>query len=75
MIPHSVSSVEDQKMIITIKLELVEAEHKFLEDRLCLECDGAVQIGLVLRPQHSAVDLSVQLLQEMSLAQGRHVIC
>lgn len=42
---------------------------------MCLEGDDTIQISLVLRPQDGAVNLSVQLLQEVVLAQRLHVIC
>ena len=70
-----VSAVVDEQVVVTVKLELIETEHEPLEDRFGLEGDEAVQVGFVLRPQHGSIDLAIKLLQEMALAQRRHVIC
>lgn len=68
-------SVVDEEVIVAVELEQIEAEHKLLQDRLSLERDGAIQVGLILRPQHGAVNLAVELLKKMRFAQGCHVIC
>jgi len=67
-------AVVDEQMIVAVELELVEAQHEPLQDGLRLEGNDAVQIGFVLRTQNSAVDLAIELLQEVVLAQRRHVI-
>lgn len=75
VIPYCVCAVVDQEVVVAVQLKLIEAEHEFLQDRFCLERDGTIQVWLILRSQNRPVDLAVQLLQEMSLAQGCHVIC
>lgn len=67
-------SIVDQQVIVAVQLEHVEAQHEALEDRVRLEGDDAVQVAFVLRPEHGPVDLSVQLLQEVVLAQRLHVV-
>jgi len=62
-------------VIVAVELELIEAEHKLLQNGLCLERDGAIQVGFILGSEDSAVDLAVELLQEMSFTEGCHVIC
>ena len=39
-----------------------------------LECNDAIEIGFILWSDDSTVDLPVQLLKEMRLAQRRHMI-
>lgn len=70
-----VGSVVDEQVVVTVQVEHVEPQHEALQDRVCLEGDDAVETLLVLRAQHGAVDLPVQLLQEVVLAQRLHVIC
>ena len=62
-------AVIDEKMIVAIELELVEAKHKTLQDGLRLERDDAIEVRFVLRPQHSAIDFAVELLQKVVLAE------
>lgn len=70
-----VSSVVNEQVIVTVELKLIETQHETLQDRLRLECDEAIQIVLVLRPQNGAIDLAIELLQKMALAKRSHVIC
>ena len=74
IVADGVSAIVDEKMIVAIELKLIKAQHEPLQNRLRLEGDDAVEIGFVLRSQNSAVDFAIQLLQEMVLAQRRHVI-
>ena len=75
VVANGMGAVVDEQMIVAVELELVEAQHEPLQDGLRLEGNDAVQIGFVLRTQNSAVDLAIELLQEVVLAQRRHVIC
>jgi len=68
-------SIVDQQVIVAVELQHVEAEHKALQHRVRLEGDDAVQIPLILRPEHCSIDLPVKLLQEVVLAQRLHVVC
>ena len=74
IVADGVSAIVDEKMIVAIELKLIKAQHEPLQNRLRLEGDDAVEIGFVLRSQNSTVDFAIQLLQEMVLAQRRHVI-
>lgn len=62
------------QVIVAVQLQEVEPEHEPLQDRVRLERDHAVEIPLVPRPEHRAVDLPVELLQEVVLAEGLHRI-
>lgn len=62
------SSVVDEQVVVAVQMQHVEPQHEALKNRVGLESDDAVQTLLVLRPQHSTVDLPVQLLQEVVLA-------
>lgn len=55
-------AVVDVEVIVAVQLEEVEAQHETLQDRVRLEGDNAVQVAFVLRPQHSAIYLAIQLL-------------
>jgi len=67
-------SIVDQQVIVTVELQHVEAEHEALQHRVRLEGDDAVQIPLILRPEHCSIDLPIKLLQEVVLAQRLHVV-
>lgn len=56
------------EMVVAVELQQVEVQHEALQDAVRLEGDGAVQIALVARPQHAAVQLAVLALQEVVLA-------
>jgi len=68
-------SIVDQQVIVAVELQHVEAEHEALQHRVRLEGDDAVQIPLILRPEHCSIDLPIKLLQEVVLAQRLHVVC
>lgn len=70
-----VRTVIHVQVIVAVQLQHVEAQHEPLQYGVRLERDDAVQIALVLRPEHGALDLAVQLLQEVVLTQRLHVIC
>lgn len=67
-------SIVHVQVIVTVQLQHVEAQHKALQYGVRLERDDAVQIAFVLRPEYGALDLAVQLLQKVVLAQRLHVI-
>lgn len=66
--------VVDQQVIVAVQLQHIEAQHEPLQHRVRLEGDDAVQVAFVLGPQYGAVNLPVQLLQEVVLAQRLHVV-
>lgn len=74
MVAVGVGAVVDEQVVVAVELQLVEAQHETLQDRVRLERDDTVQVGLVLRAQQRAVDLAVLLLQKVVLAQRTHVI-
>lgn len=63
------SAIVDEQMVIAVELQLIKAQHKSLQDGLRLEGDDAIEIRFVLRSQNGTVDLAIQLLQEMVLAE------
>lgn len=71
---HRVCSIVDKQMVIAVQLEHVEAQHKALQDRVRLEGDDAVQVALVLWPEHGSIDFAIELLQKVILAQWLHVV-
>lgn len=71
---NGMGSIVDQQVIVAVELQHVEAEHEALQHRVRLEGDDAVQIPLILRPEHCSIDLPIKLLQEVVLAQRLHVV-
>lgn len=62
------SAVVEVEMIITVKLQQVEVKHESLQDGVCLERNGTVQVSLVAGPYDPAVYLSVLSLKEVVFA-------
>ena len=63
------SAIINEQMVVAVELQLIKAQHKSLQDGLRLEGDDAIEIRFVLRSQNGTVDLAIQLLQEMVLAE------
>lgn len=74
MIADSVSAIVNEQVIVAVELQLIEAQHEPLQDRFRLEGHDAIDVRVVLRAEHGAVDLAVDLLQKVALAQRCHVI-
>ena len=49
-------AVVDVELVVAVDGELLEPDHEPLEDRLRLEGDDAVDVALVPRGHHGAVD-------------------
>lgn len=69
-----VRAVVHVQVIVAVHLHHVEAQHEALQNGVRLERDDAVQVALVLRPEYGTLNLAVDLLQEMVLANRLHVI-
>ena len=67
-VANGMGAVVNVEMIVAVELEEIEAHHEALENRMRLECDYAVEIALVLRPQKCSVDFPVDLLKEVVFA-------
>lgn len=72
---NSMGAVVNVQMVVAVQLQEVEPEHEPLQDRVGLERDDAVQVALVLRPEHRAIYLPVQVHEEVVLAQRLHRVC
>lgn len=62
-------------MIIAVEMKHVKTKHETLQYGMSLECYDAIKIPFILRTKNSAVNLAIELLQEVVFAQGLHVIC
>lgn len=70
--PDGVCTIVYVQVIVAVQLQKVEPQHEPLQNRMRLERNHAVEIPLIPRPENGPVDLPVQLLEEVVLAEGLH---
>lgn len=62
------SAIVHVEVVVAVELQQVEVQHEPLQDAMRLERHRAVQVALVARPEHTAVELAVLPLEEVVLA-------
>lgn len=74
VVAERVRPVEHEQVVIAVQGQLLEAQHEALQDRVRLEGEDAVQVRLVLRRYQCPVNLLVEWVESLSVAQFRDVV-